>query len=353
MAAFLVFRVIAAGAIGTRNREFGLLEIERPARKVHAHGADGDHAALLSHAFCSEVDRIVGRRGRGDQHGVGAELACAGEDLPGAQSGLGEFRTHTARQLTTRRDGVGAQHPTLLRLEQRNGQLADEAEADHKGCVAELYAGQPDTLERDGAEHGERRVVERHIRRHMCTKMTGDAHDTRVRSVGSHAVTGLKPLNPRTACKHDAGGRVAHRHRRIEFLGDLREGVEEAFLFQLLDDAAHVVGAFARLAEERFARQFDRHLLRAGGNERESVGDQDVAGFGHRRGNRAQIQLSVADVLNDLLHWRGIIGRGGCLQKDKRPPGSSEPAANGFPGAGCKPYGAGAKHLHARHPDLA
>ena len=125
--------------------------------------------------------------------------------------------------------------------------------------------------------------------------MTIDREDSEARS--HDAVLHAGP-----AGQNDARGAVTHGHGRIETFAHLAERRQHTLITALFQHAADKIGSFASLAEERFFRQIDRHPLRACRDHGSDVGDQHFPRL--REGGRyfGDDQLSVADVLNDLMH---------------------------------------------------
>ena len=63
-----------------------------------------------------------------------------------------------------------------------------------------------------------------------------------------------------------------------------------------------MIGTFTGLAQQRLFGQIHDHPLRAGGDDRGRVGDEDFARSGERLEKPLDRQFAGLDVLDDLLH---------------------------------------------------
>ena len=102
---------------------------------------------------------------------------------------------------------VDPDHPAPMGLQQLGGKQADQPQSDHHNGFTESRRRKADALQRDGADHGEGRLVVGHLFRDQCRQVSGHANDLRVVAVGGHPVADLELLD--AAADFDDAAHVA------------------------------------------------------------------------------------------------------------------------------------------------
>ncbi len=298
VAALLVLGIVASRPVGTRDDELRLLEVVRPPRQIESDGADSDDAAFRPHSLAGQSNGTVRFRRSRQQHRIGAQAARPFLNLSGAQSRFRIFGAHAHRQAAFVRIEVRPENPAAVGPQQSNRDLPDQSQTDDERRLAQSHTRQTNALQGDGSQDRERRPIKGNGIGYMGAQVFRYTDDAGMRAVGGDALAGLATLHARATGQHHAGRRIAHRHRLIELLQHLADGIEEAFIAQLFQHAANVIRPFARFAEKRLLGQLHDHLFRAGGDDRADVGDEYVARPDHRFGHNGDAEFSAADVLN-------------------------------------------------------
>src|SRR5439155_13663396 len=136
----LVLRVVAAWAVRGGDEEVELLLVHVGPAQVQPDVADEDNTALLPARLHGIVDDLAARRRGRDDDGVGAEAVGELVDPLDERRGRGVHPVIEARASRcghARRIDVGAHDATAVRLEQLDGELADDPEADDADRLAQ------------------------------------------------------------------------------------------------------------------------------------------------------------------------------------------------------------------------
>lgn len=108
--------------------------------------------------------------------------------------------------------------------QQLDGEQPDQAQPRNHHGFAEGRADQPDTLQRDCAQHGEDCRLVIHLGRHLRTKVGWHCHDLGVSSVGCHAVADTEASDVLADGQHRADVAVPHCDRLIQLVADRLDG---------------------------------------------------------------------------------------------------------------------------------
>ena len=320
----LVALVVPAGAVGPGEPDVQLLVVVGVPGQVEPGLADVDDPGPVPGQLHRGLDRAVGRAARGQEHVVGAaaagqlaqRLLDRGDALVGrggAGGGAGLLGPQAAVL-----EHVQPDHPDPGRDQQPDHELADQAEADHAGGLAQLRLGPADAVHGDRADGGEGGVLGLHLTGH------GHAHvdrDPVVLGVQRVLVPGrgdqLADVELLGALAHlddHAAERVTERRVGVEPVHHLLVGGHRALLRHRVQDLADLVRPGPGLADHGQLGLGQLHHLRAGGDEREPGLHQHAARPARRRGHVEDAELPGLVVLRYLLHrFLCSDGRaGGC-----------------------------------------
>ena len=306
----LVPGVVPARPVGPGEPDVEFLLVVGVPRQVELHLADVDDPGAVAGQLHGRLDRAVAVAAGGQEHVVRA--AAAGD--------LGELGEHGV-QVVRRpgRHGAGLlRQPAALghrvdadrlhagRREQPDHQLADQAEADDGGGLAELHLGAAHALHRDGGHGGERGVLGQHPGGDSRAQV--DRHPV-VLGVQRLLVAGagdeladLELLRALANLGDDAAQRVAERGVGVELVHHLLVGGDKPLLLHLVNHLLDLVRPGAGHAHHRHAGLGDLHHLGTGRDEREQRPHQDAAGAADRGGHVEDGQLTRLVVLGYLLH---------------------------------------------------
>ena len=179
------------------------------------------------------------------------------------------------------------------RDEQPDHELADQAEADDGGRLAELDLGAAHAVHGDRCHGGERGVFWRHAVGDRRAEV--DRHPV-VLGVQRLLVAGagdeLADLELLGALAHlgdHAAQGVAERGVGVELVHHLLVGGDEALLLHLVEDLLHLVRPRPRHADHRHAGLGDLHHLGAGRDQREQRPHEHAAGTAHGAGTSSTV----------------------------------------------------------------
>jgi hypothetical protein len=130
--------------------------------------------------------------------------------------------------------------------------------------------------------------------------VTGD-----VRSDASDAVARCQPFHATAYGLDDARARVARGEDIVEACAYRGEGRAHAVAHSFIEYLASLVGPVERLADEAALRRPRDCTLRAGRDERETRGDEDLAAPGLGVGDLDDLDPAGAKVLDELPHEPG------------------------------------------------
>ena len=115
---------------------------------------------------------------------------------------------------------IDGDHAAARRLGQLNRQHANQPGADHGHDFAQDRLALTESLERDGANGGQRRGLQRHRIRNSGGKIFGDEIDFTVAGVSGagtcHSIAGLKLLHSLARSQHNPRAAIAQRTKRIQ-----------------------------------------------------------------------------------------------------------------------------------------
>ena len=192
------------------------------------------------------------------------------------------------------------------RREQPDDELADQAEADDGGGLAELDLAAPHALHRDGGNGGERGVLGQHpvgdrraqVDRHpvvvgvQCLLIAGAGDE----------LADLELLRALADLGDHAAERVAERRVGVELVHHLLVGADKPLLLHLVEDLLDLVRPGPRHAHHRHAGLGDLHHLGAGRDQREQRPHEHAAGAADGSRHVEDGQLTRLVVLGYLLH---------------------------------------------------
>ena len=185
-------------------------------------------------------------------------------------------------------------------------QLADQAEADDAGGVAELDLGPPHPVHGDGAHGGEGGVLGQDPLGDHGAQVGRDPVVLRVQRVlvarGRDQLADPELLGARSHLDHDPAQRVAERRVRVEPVHHLLVGGDRALLGNRVENLAHLVRPRSRLADHRHLGLGQLHHLGAGGDEREQRLHEHAAGTADRGRHVEHAEFPGFVVLRYLLH---------------------------------------------------
>ena len=308
----LVPVVVPARAVGPGEPDVEFLVVVGVPGQVELGLADVDHPGPVPGQLGRGLDRRVGGAARGQEDMVGT--AATGQLVQrgrhGGQALLVRGRAgHRARLLgqpAASLDHVQPDDPDTGRDQQPDHQLADQAEADDQGGLAELRLGAAHALHGDGAHGGERGVFGGHAPRHRGAQVDRDPVVLGVQrelvAGRRDQLAGLELLGPRAHLDDHSAQRVAQRGVGVELVHHLLVGGHRALLRHRVQHLAHLVRPGPRLADHGQVGLVDLHHLGAGGDEREQRLDQDAAGPARRDRCVQDGQLPGLVVLGYLLH---------------------------------------------------
>ncbi len=223
---------------------------------------------------------------------------------------------------------IDGDHATARRLGQLNRQHSNQPGADHCHDFAQHRLALTESLERDGANRGQRRGLQRHRIRNSGGKIFGDEIDFAMAGVSGagtcHPIAGLKLLHSLARSQHNSGAAVAQRTKRIQSrLHSLVSRFHPGGSGEI-EYLADQVGT-----SQRFAQQGLFHLLAMGqlgacADGRKRSPHQDAAGTqlglgyfvaGHFAGTNVFQNGSHGDWLlsHQGKHWRKMGGGRNCV----------------------------------------
>ena len=186
--------------------------------------------------------------------------------------------------------------------------MADEAEPDHGNDGSGIDLGQADAVGGDRPERSERAgaVADRVGQRHAEGGRDRD-------QLGVAGVVGTDTGDPRARVEAaDSGAhlpdgahaRVAGSEGVVEPGPNRIQGGTEAVAGELLEDALGIGGPFPGLAEQALRRDPRKRALRAGGDQRAPVGDDQAARLGNRVRKIHDFDRPTLETLHHLPHDR-------------------------------------------------
>ena len=139
-ALLLVAGVVSSGPVRRAHEQVDFLAIEVDTLRLEADVADDDHPRPSPRHFHGEVEDGVGLGGRGDDDGVDTltlgEVADQAPETLGVRASIGKAQRH--RALHPVGGQIEAHHRASGGLQQLRGELADEAETDHRDALAQF-----------------------------------------------------------------------------------------------------------------------------------------------------------------------------------------------------------------------
>ena len=195
VAAVLIFGIVPARPVRAGDDELGLLEVERPTIELEADDADEDDPPFFSHGGRGQVDRAVGRSRSRDEHASAPSPPVS--DSISAPARPGRAISAPMRRASSHLPASGSVPIT------RQPEAADNPTAIcpikprpiDEDRFAQLRAGEPHAVERNGAQHGESGLIEVDILRDGRAQMLADADDLRMRPIGGDAVARFEVLH--------------------------------------------------------------------------------------------------------------------------------------------------------------
>jgi len=145
-------------------------------------------------------------------------------------------------------------------------------------------------------------VFEGDLRRDLGAKVLGDADDPGVWAVGSDSVAWFEVLNTFSTGEDVACGGIPESDWLVEFFKDLLDGVEDALGAHLIDDLPDLVGTGAGFADEGLGSQIDDHFFGTWRDDAAGILNQDVTRSDEGFRDMCDIELTVANILNHLVH---------------------------------------------------
>ena len=308
----LVAVVVAPGAVGPGEPDVEFLVVVGVPRQVQARLADVDDVRPVPGQPGGGLDRPVGRPARGQEQVVGAAAAryLAQRLLDRVDALVGGRGAQVGACLLGRPaallEHVQAGDPDPRGDQEPDHQLADQAETDDAGGVAELDLGPPHPVHGDGAHGGEGGVLGQDPLGHHGAQVGRDPVVLRVQRVlvarGRDQVADPEFLRARSHLDHDPAQRVAERRVRVEPVHHLLIGGDRALLGNRVENLAHLIRPRSRLADHRHLGLGQLHHLGAGGDEREQRLDEHAAGTADRGRHVEHAEFPGFVVLRYLLH---------------------------------------------------
>ncbi len=313
-AALLVERVVSPGAIGAREPDIELLVVEFVPRQVQRALADIDDPAAVTQQRRRTRCQIGIVAARRDEDAIDAAAGCQLVD-PGTKPGRGIIGCDSAgcgarslRLAAACLEPVQPDHHDTSAAQQAHQDLPDQAEADHAGRLAKTKLRLAHRLQRDRGDRGERGLVERGAIRHRNAEIHWHPIVFGVRRILIAAAADPLPHRETSGAlayfNNRARQRVTEWRIGIEAVHHLLIGHKQALLADRARHLGNLVGARARLAEQRQATFGKLHHLGAGRHRRECRAHQDPAGATAWRRHIDQPELAGLIVLRDLLHSR-------------------------------------------------
>ena len=288
----LVSVVVAPGSVGPGEPDVEFLVVVGVPGQVQLGLADVHDAGAVPGQPGRGLDRPVGRPAGGQEDVVGPATAGDLGERP-----LDRVDAVADGRGAQRRPGLLGQPAALLdhvepddtdpgRDQQADHQLADQAEADDAGRVAQA-----------GPRHAARRASRWRRRWRRRRARAGPLGDRGAQVGRDPVVLGVQRvlvarrrdqladpelLGPLSYLGDHAAQRVAERRVGVEPVHHLLIGGDRALLSNGVENLAHLIRPCSRLADHRHLGLGQLHHLGAGGDEREQRLDEDAAGTAYR-----------------------------------------------------------------------
>ena len=219
---------------------------------------------------------------------------------------MDRFRTGASSQFSPGGIRIDAQHPAPVGPEQPHGQLTDQAEAGHHDRLAHGWLQETNALQRDRANHGERRLLVADFVRDARTQIDRDAHHLGMLAVARHPIADLEPADAGAGLQDDAHVAVAERQRLIELVPDGLQGGNHPVGADLVEHRAQLVRLLAGFLDQAGLAEVEEHALGAGRDQRAGGAEEHVAGFHVRARDLGELDFAGCEVLKDLPHGAGF-----------------------------------------------
>ena len=300
-----VRRIVTAGTVRAGYLEAELLLVEVRPRQLEAGHADEHDAPAPPAHQRPLVHRLVAAGGGRDQHAI---YAAPARERRGRRQGiLAGGQVHdVGAELPRQRQLAGIvvdpQHAAPVGAQQLHRHQADQAEPRHDEALAQGRLRQPDALETDRADHGERRFFVADRIGDLAAQVLRNVHHFRVSAVRHDALPYREAGDVLAHVHDDADIAVPERQRLVQLAEDGLEGGNEAVGPDLVPHLPDPVRLGTRFPQQRRLPEADEHAFGTGRHERRRGADQKMAALDPRARNLGHFRSPRPEVLQDLLH---------------------------------------------------
>ena len=185
-------------------------------------------------------------------------------------------------------------------------ELADQAKPQHHDLGARPHLGDPQPVQRDRGDRGERRVLRRHPVGHRRAQQPGTAWNSAWLALPAPPAAtswpGPHPGHRRARLQHDARRGVPQRQVLSQPAADRLPGRGQTLGAGLADHLPDQVGAGPGLGEQAGLGQRGDRPFGARGDHRRDRPDQDLGGVRDGPGHLEHLDRPAGQRLHDLLH---------------------------------------------------
>ncbi len=218
----------------------------------------------------------------------------------------GDVAAETPRERDFLAVQVDADNAAPVGLEQLDSELTDQSQADDREDFPQGRLRDANSLQRDRTDRHERRslVVNpvRYANREVMRNQVDLGVISNLCAGASHALSHGESRDAFADCDDAADAAIAERVGLIELVEDGAPGCDEPIATDSLDDLPDQIGSFARLSQQRLARQVHGHPLRSYRHERGRGLHEDASGLDSRCRHIGNLQLPCTIRLQNLLH---------------------------------------------------
>ena len=260
-------------------------------------------------------DRLVAVGRGGDEDGVDPSAARDRDCLRYRVGAIGELDRLGAEGAGKREPAfieIDADHAAALCPEQLHGDQADQAQAGDGDGFTERRRREPDPLQCDRADHGERSCIIAHRIRQLCAEVCRHRNHLGMLSVRDDAIADLETADATADSDDPTDVRITERQRLVELRAHPLDRRFQPVGTHLVQHVADLVRLLARLVDPVRPPEVHGHALGAGRHQRAPGLDQQMAGANTGGGYVDRAGLPIGEVLEDLLHvvvgWARAMG---------------------------------------------